>query len=214
MPVHCSSLSPLTKDLVKARQCYPVPDIVVLVHALNGLLAALLTNLDFLHPALDVLLGSELEHLLHLGSVANVRRAHVAAVGGKDLGGHGWERVVGEADHVEGAVDLEDGEVFCKVELVGGIGGVDDEVEVELPWLGPALVLGNDEVLGSHLQSVVLLVGAMRDDVGVGAHGDGPEDTKVTETSALAVLVTDTTMSLVLRNLQSNDADLLSRARS
>jgi len=192
----CSHLSPLAEDLVEASKGEPVLDVVVLVHAFDCLLDALFAELDLLYPTLDVLLGCKLEHLLHLGPVSDVGRAHVAAVGCEDLGGHGRERVVREADHVEGTVDLEDGEVFGEIELVSSISGIDDEVELELPWLSPALVLGDDEVLSTHLHRVLLLVGRVRDDVGVGAHGYGPKDTEVTKSS------------------KSDDTDLLAGASS
>jgi hypothetical protein len=189
-------LSPLSEDLVEAGECEPVLDIVVLGHALNSLLDAVLTELDLLHPALDVLLRCELEHLLHLGPVTDVARAHVAAVGSEDLCVHGGELIIWEADHVEMAVDLKDGEVFREVKLVGSVGAVDDEVKVEFPWLRPALLLGDDEVLCAHLHSILLLVGRVGNDVCVSAHSNRPEKTEMSESS------------------ESDDADLLARASS
>ena len=82
--------------------------------------------------------------------------------------------LVTETDNVELAPDLEDAEVVVHVELVHGIGSVDDEVEREAVRLVPLVVLGADEVLGAHLQSVVLLAGAVRDGVYVRAHSLGP----------------------------------------
>jgi hypothetical protein len=178
-------LSPLAEDIVEVDQGQPVADVVVLVDTLNGLLAASLAELDGLHPALDVLLAGKLKHLLHLGAVTNVRCAHVVTVGSEDLGVEAWERVVWEADHVEGAVDLQGREVLGEVKLVCGIGGVDDEVKLELVLLVPALLAGEQEVLRAHLERVLLLACGVRDDVCLSTHGDGPEDTEVTKTSTV-----------------------------
>lgn len=80
---------------------------------------------------------------------------------------------------MECAVDLEGREVVGEVELVGCVGGVDDEVELELPGLGPAFFVGDDEVFCAELEGVVFLGGGVGDYVGFGTEGDGPEDAEV-----------------------------------
>ena len=194
MSVVHKHLSPLAKDVVEIGQRQPVPYVVVLVHALNCLLAARLAQLDLLDPALDVLLARKLKHLLHLRSVTNVRCTHVVAVGREDLSVEAGEVVIREADHVEVAVDLECGEVLGEIKLVGRIGGVDDEIELVLELLIPALLAGDEEVLRTHLERVLLLAGGVRDDSDLGAHGNSPQDTEVTQTT------------------KTNDTDLLARA--
>lgn len=184
-------LCALSENLVVANQGEPEANVVVVVDALDGLLAALLGDINRLDPALDVLLGGQLEHLNHLGAVANVRGAHGAAVGGEDLGLDLGERVVGEADHVEGAVDLEGAEVVGQVELVRGVGRVDDEIEGELVGLGPVLLLGDDELLGSELERVLLLVGAVGDGVDLGSERLCEEDAEVAETTTGVGLAID-----------------------
>jgi hypothetical protein len=66
---------------------------------------------------------------------------------------------------VEGSVDLEGGEVVRHVEFVRRVSGVDDEVELELPVLCPAFLVGDDEVFRTELEGLLLFVGRMRDNV-------------------------------------------------
>ena len=82
---------------------------------------------------------------------------------------------------VEGAVDAADGEEGWDVEFVGGVGGVEDEVEGELPLFGPVFRGGGDEVFGAEFESVVFFRGGVRDDVDFGAEGFGPKDSEVAE---------------------------------
>ena len=180
---YAAALRALAENLVEVCEGKPVADVVVLVDTLNSLLATLLTDVDGLDPALDVLLRGDLQHLLHLGAVTDMRCAHVAAVGSEGLSGHGGERVVREANHVEGTVDLKDGEVFRQVELVCGIGGVDDEVKLEFVVVGPALLVGDDEVLSTHLERILLLASGVGDDGSFSAEGNRPQDTEVTKTT-------------------------------
>lgn len=177
-------LCALAKNLVVAHQGEPEADVVVVVNPFNSLLAALLRNVNCLDPALNVLLSSKLQHLNHLGAVANVGSTHGAAVGSEDLGLDLGERVVGKADHVEGAVDFEGAEVVGQVELVGGIGSVDDEVEGKLPGLGPVLLLGDNEVFGTKLESILLLVGTVGDGVDLSSESLCEKDTEVAKTAA------------------------------
>ncbi len=69
--------------------------------------------------------------------------------------------------------------------MLCSIGGIDNEVEFELPRLGPVLFGGQDEVFGAHFQSVFFLVGSMRDDICFGTHSDGPHDSEMAKTSAI-----------------------------
>ena len=123
-----------------------------------------------------------------------MRGSNRATVAGELLGHEGRDGLVTETDHVELTPDLEGAEVVVQVELVNGVGGVDDEVEGELVRLVPTLLLGADELLGTHLESVLLLAGRVRDGVDLSTESLGPEEGEVTET-------TDT-----------DDTDLLTRA--
>lgn len=104
--------------------------------------------------------------------------------------------MVTESNLVEATHHLEGAEVLLHVELVDRIGGVEDEVEGEGELLVPVLLAGHDELLGTHLEGILLLVRAVGEDVDFGSQSDGPEDGKVAETS------------------QSNDCDLLSWTRA
>ena len=86
---------------------------------------------------------------------------------------------------MELAHDLEGAEVVGHVEVLQGVGGVEDKVELELPWLVPALFIGGDELLGAHLEGVLLLAGAVGDGVYFGPKSLGPEQGKVTKTAAV-----------------------------
>ena len=115
--------------------------------------------------------------------VTDVAGTEVRAVGRKVLCVHGRQRVVTEANAVEAAHDLERRDVVGHVEFVDGVGGVEDEVELERELLVPVLLAGHDELLGAHLERVVLLTGAVGENVDLSAESDGPEDGEVTETS-------------------------------
>ena len=123
-----------------------------------------------------------------------MRGSNRATVAGELLGHEGRDGLVTETDHVELTPDLEGAEVVVQVELVNGVGGVDDKVEGELVRLVPTLLLGADELLGTHLESILLLAGRVRDGVDLSTESLGPEEGEVTQT-------TDT-----------DDTDLLTRA--
>lgn len=92
--------------------------------------------------------------------------------------------MVTEANAVESAHDLQGAEVVRKlmrsvsaayakiaqyhtyVELVDGVGCVEDEVKLEGQWFVPVVRVSLDEMIGSHLQGIVLLARA------VGEYGD------------------------------------------
>lgn len=150
-------LRPLTKHLIKTHQRQPKPNIIILVDTLNRLLASLLANINSLHPALNILLTRQLQHLLHLRPVSNMAGTHVASIRRKCLRVERLQLVVGKADHVERAVDLEGGEVVWEVEFVGCVCAVEDDVELEGPWLEPLVFVAGDEVFGAELEGVVLL---------------------------------------------------------
>lgn len=172
----------LAEDLVKVDKGEAVLD-VTLLKTLKGSLATLLADIDGLDPRLDVLLRGELEHGLHLGAVTDVRGTDRAAVAGELLSHEGGDGLVTEADHVELTPDLEGAEVVVEVELVNGVGSVDDKVESKLVRLVPALLLGADELLGTHLESILLLVRRVRDSVDLSTESLGPQESEVTKTT-------------------------------
>jgi len=149
-------LCALAKGSVKVGKGNSVAD-VVLLDLLDGLGTALLADVDGLDPRLDLLLAGKLEHGKHLWAVTDVGGTEVATVWNKVLGHQLWQRLVWKTDGVELAHDLEAAEVVGHVEVLEDIGGVDDEVELELELLVPSLLVGADELLGSHLHGVVLL---------------------------------------------------------
>ena len=132
---------------------------VILVYSLNGLLASRLANVNRLYPALHILLARQLKHRNHLRAVANMTGSNVTPVWRKVLRVDRRQRLVREADIVEGTVDLERREIIRELELVGRIGTVDDKVKSERYLLGPVGIPGRDEVLGTKLERVLFLVG-------------------------------------------------------
>lgn len=76
-------------------------------------------------------------------------------------------------------------EVVVKVELVGHVGAVEDEVESEGVRLGPVLLAGANEVLGTHLEGVLLLAGGVRDYVNFSAESSSPHNREMAESSAI-----------------------------
>jgi hypothetical protein len=131
----------------------------------------------------ELLVGGQLEHGQDLGARANVAGADAGAVGHELLGLELLDWLVGQADLVEAAVDLEDGKVVVEVERVRHVGRVEDKVELEGQGLGPPLVPGADKVLGAQLEGVVLLVRRVRDDGRLGAERGGPHDGKMAQSA-------------------------------
>jgi len=175
-------LRALAEGLVEVDKGEAVLDIA-LVKTLESSLATLLADVDGLDPRLDVLLRGKLEHGLHLRAVTDVRGTDRATVAGELLGHEGGDGLVTEADHVELTPDLEGAEVVVEVELVNGVGSVDDKVEGKLVRLVPALLLGADELLGTHLEGILLLVGRVRDGVDLSTESLGPQKSEVTKTT-------------------------------
>ena len=151
---------------------------------LHRLLAPLLTNPDRLDHRPDILLAGQLQHGQHLRPAADMAAADGGAVGREILRPQRPQRLVGQADVVEGAVDGERAHVFRQVERVRHVGGVEDEVEGEGPFRGPALLRREDECLGAQLQGVGFFVGRVREGVRFGAEGAGPEESEVAEAAA------------------------------
>lgn len=110
-----------------------------------------------------------------------MRRADGGAVGHEALGLELRQRLVGQADLVEGGVDVADGQVLGDVEGVRHVGGVEDKVELERQRLLPALLVVEHELFGAQLHGVVLLARRVRDHRDLGAESRGPEDGKVPE---------------------------------
>lgn len=179
---------------------------VVRLDTLDGLLTSGLADVDCLDPSLDVVLGSELQHGLHLLMVADVGGTDVVLTRHEGLDIKGREGLVRETAVAEVTADLHDAEVFVTVgalvllrfrkrffglqsKLVCHISAVDDEVKGESVWLGPVLHGCVDEVLGSELECVILLAGRVRDGVSLAAEGSSPLDTEVTKTTTVMELV-------------------------
>lgn len=78
-------------------------------------------------------------------------------------------------------VNIEHGQVGIEIEALGGVGGVDNEVEGHLVRDVPILVLSSDETIGAHGLGVGLLGVRAGDDPDFGTEGLGEEDAKVTD---------------------------------
>lgn len=72
-----------------------------------------------------------------------------------------WQRLIGETDIVEGAVDGKGGHVFDQIEFVGHVGGVEDKVKGKSPGFCPVFVLGADEFFGAKGEGVVAFGGGV-----------------------------------------------------
>ena len=110
--------------------------------------------------------------------------SHLGAIGGEILRHHRRQGSVRQADVVEFAVDVERGHVLLDVELVRHVGAVEDEVEGVGPGLRPVLVPCADELLGAELEGVVLLFGAVREGVDLGAERRCPEQSEMTQSAS------------------------------
>ena len=86
---------------------------------------------------------------------------------------------------MEFAIDVQSGHVFLKVEGVGHVCGVEDEVKFESVGFGPVLFGGEDEFFGAHFLGVGFFAGGVGHDGDFGAEGGGPEDAEVAESAAV-----------------------------
>lgn len=161
---------------------------------LHGELKTLGRDGDLLDPRLDAVVGSQLQHLEHLPSAAQVRRADVAAVGEEVLVAHGQAVAAGKTNRVPVAVDVEEAEVLAESEALERGGGVDDDVKGHLVALGPVLLACGQETVDTHLTGILLLCSRTGDGPDLGAEGLGKEKTIVAEAA------------------NTDDADLLSGA--
>lgn len=151
---------PLAKLLIEVHQAQPVPHILILVDPLHDLFAPLRAKVDILHPTLHTLLRGQIQHLQHLGSVTNMARPNVRAIGSKVLEVQLRQRGLGHPDVVEAAHDLERAEEALQV-LVHALRCAEDEVEFELVRVEPVrVVFKSDELLGAEFERVVFLRGS------------------------------------------------------
>lgn len=156
--------------------------LITLLNPLHRLLAPLLTQLERLNLGEDLLIRRQLQHGLHLLVVSQVAGRQLGSVRQEGKRLQGRERLLGDADHVELAVDLEERKIRLHVELVRGVGAVQDEVELELVRLRPLLVVArDDDVLRAQLFGVLRLVLRVSQRVGVGSQGARPLDGQVAE---------------------------------
>jgi hypothetical protein len=95
--------------------------------------------------------------------------------------GHGVQTlpsVVGQADRGEAAIDLERGEELIERQLCG-VGGRKHIVELVKVWLGKVLFAGQDKLVGTELERVVLLAVRVGEDDDLGSERLGELDGKV-----------------------------------
>lgn len=153
---------------------------LVLLDTNDGLLAAFLADRDSLNPGLNVLLGCELKHSNHLGTVAQMAGADVRAVRREHHSIHCRKVIIGKTTVVEATHYFEGAQVGSHIKLLGHVGAwsvlvvarlddvndiyltVEDEVELEGQRLRPILVASVYEVISSELFGVFLFVLCMR----------------------------------------------------
>lgn len=87
-------------------------------------------------------------------------------------------RLIGQTNGCELAVDLQAGDEVADWQR-SGVGSGEDVVELVKVWLGEAILAGDDELVGSELDCVVLLVGGMGEDDDLGSEGPGELDGEV-----------------------------------
>ena len=156
---------------------------VVLVQPLESGREAVGTNGHSLNPRLELLVGSELQHLESLTTRAQVAAADEAAVLHKVLVADLDTLALGQTNADPAAVDVEQGQVCGQVKAVKGVGGVDNQVKGHDVGLGPVLVAGGNEAVGAHLEGVGLLGVRAGDGPDLGAEGLGEEHAKVADTT-------------------------------
>lgn len=90
---------------------------------------------------------------------------------------------------MEASHDLQCAEVVWKVELVCGIGCVDNVIEGESVWLVPVLLRCVDEVLSTKSESILLLVWRVGDSVDLSTECVGPQECVMSKTATVLWLV-------------------------
>ena len=108
-----TGLCTLAKLVVELSQDVSVPHIVV-VDVLDDLCTAFFADWNLLDPALDVLLGSKLQHSNHLWPVTNVRSTEVSTVWREVLCHHLRKGMVAESNAVKATVNFQGTEIILK----------------------------------------------------------------------------------------------------
>lgn len=66
---------------------------------------------------------------------------------------------------------------------MGGVGTVQNPIEIEAVWFEPLLVACDDEVLRAHGKGILPLTWAVREHGHLGTESDSPEDGEVAKTT-------------------------------
>lgn len=177
MDVHTTRLCVLLVD-----QNVPVSGITLL-HVDNGLVGIL--HVPLLDPRLDLLLGSELKHLVDLPRSTNGATSNLDARSNEgERIDSGKSACVGGTNLDESSLDLEQLKVLAKRHLVTG-DGADNQVERASIMLGPVLiVVGRNVSVGTELKDLILFAGLARDSNDlIGAKSLGEKNAEVSETT-------------------------------
>ena len=136
------------ESLVVPGEREPVPDIR-LAQPLDRLAQVLLRDLYLLDPALEVLVRGQLQHGQGLLAASQVAGTDQDTVEGEVLRPHFLSGLLGHADADEVSVHIHHREVLGEVEVLGRVGGVDDQVEGHDVRGSPVLVGRGDEAVGA-----------------------------------------------------------------
>jgi hypothetical protein len=131
-------------------------------------------HLQDVDPRLDILVGSELEHLPQFGIVAEVRAGQADGVAAQSLTANVAEAALGHADKDAVLFNVETRQELVQRQLRRR-GGDDDQVERAHEILfEPGC--GGDKALGTHLERVLLFGIAARKDGDFGTQSSAKQD--------------------------------------
>jgi hypothetical protein len=157
-------LCTLPELLVKSNKSETISHPVSILDPLYSLFTACFTNVNGLDPAFDLLRTRQLQHGQHFRSISDMARADITAIASEVLHLQFWQCMIGHANVMKFAHNLEDAEILCQVEMLDKVGSVDEEIEGKLIRLMPVLFIAVDEVLGTQFEGIILLVWTMGDD--------------------------------------------------
>lgn len=85
---------------------------------------------------------------------------------------------------MEGSIDSQGGHIFSEIEGMSHVSSIQDKIEGQCPGFGPILVLGTNKLFSAKSERVFFFAGAVGECICFSTEGRGPEESKMTETTA------------------------------
>lgn len=171
-----------TKDLLIPGQSEPIANITLL-HAQHGLLQTLLANRNLLHPALEPLVRSQLQHVQHLPATTQVASTNQNTIGNQGLRLDHLALLLGQTNAHPATMHIHHGQVLGEIKALGRIGTVDNQIKREKVLLLPPFLSSSNIPIRTQLPRIRLLRPRPGNSPRLRAQRLGKHDSKVTNTA-------------------------------